>query len=59
MSGKIEPRTLKGFRDTMPVEASARNRMFRTIEGLEPRTASEQSAFDQWLGQVAQIERFR
>lgn len=34
MSGKIEPRTLKGFRDTMPVEASARNRMFRTIEGV-------------------------
>ena len=34
MSGKIEPRVLKGFRDTMPGEALARNRMFRTIEGV-------------------------
>jgi len=32
MSGRIEPRTLKGFRDTMPAEARVRNRMFRTIE---------------------------
>ena len=29
---RIEPRTLKGFRDTMPAAAAARNRMFRTIE---------------------------
>lgn len=34
MNGKIEPRTLKGFRDTMPAAAAARNRMFRTIEGV-------------------------
>ncbi len=34
MNGKIEPRTLKGFRDTMPEAAAARNRMFRTIEGV-------------------------
>ncbi len=34
MSGKIEPRVLKGFRDTMPGEALARNRMFRVIEGV-------------------------
>ena len=34
MSERIEPRTLKGFRDTMPGEALVRNRMFRTIEGV-------------------------
>ena len=34
MSGKIEPRTLKGFRDTMPDAAAARNRMFRAIEAV-------------------------
>ncbi len=34
MSGKIEPRTLKGFRDTMPALAAARNRMFRALEGV-------------------------
>ena len=32
MSARIEPRTLKGFRDTMPDAAAARNRMFRAIE---------------------------
>jgi histidyl-tRNA synthetase len=32
MSARIEPRTLKGFRDTMPAEATARNAMVRTIE---------------------------
>jgi len=35
MNGKdqrIEPRTLKGFRDTMPAEAAARNAMCRAIE---------------------------
>lgn len=32
MTGKIDPRTLKGFRDTMPAEAAARNEMFRRIE---------------------------
>ncbi len=31
---RIEPRTLKGFRDTMPAAAAARNRMFRAIEGV-------------------------
>ena len=30
-AGRIEPRTLKGFRDTMPAEAAARARMLRTI----------------------------
>jgi histidyl-tRNA synthetase len=34
MNGRIEPRTLKGFRDTMPASAAARNRMFRVIEGV-------------------------
>lgn len=34
MSARIEPRTLKGFKDTMPGEALVRNRMFRTIEGV-------------------------
>jgi histidyl-tRNA synthetase len=34
MSPRIEPRTLKGFRDTMPAAAMARNRMFRVIEGV-------------------------
>ena len=34
MRERIEPRTLKGFRDTMPGEALVRNRMFRTIEGV-------------------------
>jgi histidyl-tRNA synthetase len=34
MSPRIEPRTLKGFRDTMPAAATARNRMFRVIEGV-------------------------
>jgi histidyl-tRNA synthetase len=34
MSPRIEPRTLKGFRDTMPSAAMARNRMFRVIEGV-------------------------
>jgi histidyl-tRNA synthetase len=34
MNGRIEPRTLKGFRDTMPATAAARNRMFRVIEGV-------------------------
>ena len=32
MGQKIEPRTLKGFRDTMPAAAAARNAMFRKIE---------------------------
>ena len=26
--------------------------MFRTLQGIEPETASEQSAFDSWLGQT-------
>ncbi len=34
MSAKIEPRTLKGFRDVMPAEARTRARMLRTIEGV-------------------------
>ena len=34
MSARIEPRTLKGFRDTMPAEAAARNTMFRAIEAV-------------------------
>src|SRR5204863_9886858 len=32
MSGKIEPRTLKGFRDVLPEEARARARMVRILE---------------------------
>ena len=34
MAARIEPRTLKGFRDTMPAAAAARNAMFRKIEGV-------------------------
>ncbi|MBL9086562.1 MAG: histidine--tRNA ligase [Planctomycetia bacterium] len=34
MGARIEPRTLKGFRDTMPAEAAARNTMFRAIEAV-------------------------
>src|SRR5262245_52459766 len=34
MSARIEPRALKGFRDTMPAAAAARNRMFRRIEAV-------------------------
>lgn len=30
----IEPKTLKGFRDTMPNEAIVRNQMIRTLEGV-------------------------
>ena len=34
MSLKIEPRTLKGFRDTLPAAAAARNGMLRKIEAV-------------------------
>lgn len=33
--------------------------MFRTLETVEPRAASEQSAYDQWLGQVSTREQAR
>jgi hypothetical protein len=33
--------------------------LFRTIAGVEPKTASEQSAYDQWLGQTATREEAR
>jgi hypothetical protein len=33
--------------------------LFETIDAVEPRTASEQSAFDQWLGQTAEREQAR
>jgi hypothetical protein len=33
--------------------------MFRTIQGIEPETASEQSAFDSWLGQTSMREEAR
>jgi hypothetical protein len=33
--------------------------MFRTIQGLDPRTASEQSAYDQWLSQTSEREAAR
>jgi histidyl-tRNA synthetase len=34
VSGRIEPRTLKGFRDALPGEAAARLRMLRTVTGV-------------------------
>jgi hypothetical protein len=33
--------------------------LFRTISTVEPRTASEQSAYDQWLGQTSAREEAR
>lgn len=33
--------------------------LFRTISTVEPRSPSEQSAFDQWLGQTAEREQAR
>jgi hypothetical protein len=33
--------------------------LFRTIAGVEPKTASEQSAYDQWLGQTSEREQAR
>jgi hypothetical protein len=33
--------------------------LFETISAVEPRTASEQSAFDQWLGQTAERQQAR
>jgi hypothetical protein len=33
--------------------------MFRTLQGIEPETASEQSAFDSWLGQTNVREEAR
>jgi hypothetical protein len=34
-------------------------RLFRTLETIEPRTAAEQSAYDQWLAQTATREEAR
>ena len=33
--------------------------IFRTLQTVDPKTASEQSAFDQWLGQTSQREEAR
>src|SRR5215203_5631519 len=33
--------------------------MFGTLQGVEPKAASEQSAYDQWLGQTSQREEAR
>jgi hypothetical protein len=33
--------------------------LFRTIQGVEPRTASEQSAYDTWMAQTSQREAAR
>lgn len=33
--------------------------MFRTVETVDPKTASQQSAYDQWLGQTSQREEAR
>ena len=33
--------------------------MFETLQGVEPKAASEQSAYDQWLGQTSQREEAR
>ncbi len=33
--------------------------MFRTIEGIEPKSNAQQSAYDQWLGQTSQREEGR
>jgi hypothetical protein len=33
--------------------------MFRTLRTVDPKTASEQSAYDQWLGQTSQREQAR
>jgi hypothetical protein len=33
--------------------------MFRTLQGIEPRSNAEQSAYDQWLGQTSQREEGR
>ena len=33
--------------------------LFRTISSVEPETASEQSAYDQWLGQTSAREQAR
>ena len=34
-------------------------RMFRTLEGVEPKTAVEQSAYDKWLDQTSAREEAR
>lgn len=33
--------------------------LFRTLEGVEPETASQQSAYDQWLGQTSARQEAR
>ena len=34
-------------------------RLFRTFQGVQPRTATEQSAYDKWLDQTSAREEAR